>query len=477
VSRRRTRTGGIVAPDPSAFTATVARVAPGRGDDVVEGAADAGHLVGGRSRLAAAVGEAATIELPRGLDDQRALRAVTSWLRAVRTDVEGGTPSAPAVMALGALPFDRSSRARLVVPGVVVCWDGDGATWRVEVRPSSPGPAAPARPEAPGAAPAVVAVPAPHAYERAVAAALAEIAGGVLRKVVLARSLDVHLPAARRPSEVLASLWGRDRAFSPFSVPTPTGRLVGASPELIVARRGRAVLSHPLAGTIALGSGVAHDGAAGAPDGPDATGAVRGGAEDPGAALLGSAKDRAEHRMVVEEVAAVLARRCVDLEVPREPSVVRLRSDARLGTLVRGTLRDAGESTALTLLSLLHPTPAVGGVPREAALKAIAELEPRGRGYWAGVAGWTDARGDGEWVLSIRSVVLDAGGTAVRLTAGAGVVDGSSPARELEETTLKLSPVIDALGPGVAGLLRPASSGPAPGWSASSVAWRRPAAD
>lgn len=273
-------------------------------------------------------------------------------------------------------------------------------------------------------------------YVTAVAAALREITAGRLSKVVLSRAVEVALRDVPRPSQVLGALWDGDQAFSPFSLPVRGGRLVGASPELIVSRIGSTVTSHPFAGTISLA----------AP-----------GREDPAGRLFASAKDRNEHRLLVDEIARVLRPYCAELDVPTTPSVVPLRSDARLGSLIHGTLRQldphdaqsaaAGtaptEATALDLLALLHPTPAVGGVPRADALEAIALLETSPRGYWAGVTGWVGSGGDGEWVLAIRSALLDRQRALVR--AGAGIVEGSDPAAELSETTVKLSPVLEAL--------------------------------
>ncbi len=445
-------------PDPADFVATSRSVDPSswslRSAETIAAAADTGVLVAGRERLLAATGVAATLPLPQGLEDDDALHAVRAWLAAV----EHGTPEVgaaagapPAVMALGAFPFDRGAPAALVVPSVVWCHDADGRTWQVEVRPRVAAGAGPARdgsrradgraasaasepataPPALGA-PELEQLPPPGEYADAVARAVADIRDGELRKVVLARAVEVRLPGPLRPSLLLDRLWGGDPVFSPFSVPTPSGRLVGASPELVISRRGRTVTSHAFAGTMPL-------------PGPDG----KGGAES----LFDSVKDRAEHRMVVEEIVDALERRCVALTVPVEPTVVCLRSDARLGTLIRGTLTNTPSDgdAALALLALLHPTPAVAGVPRPAALERIATLEPVPRGYWAGVVGWTDGSGDGEWVLAIRSVELD--GPRILARAGAGIVEESDPEAELAETTVKLRPVLDASSPGASTLL------------------------
>ena len=429
------RAHGLEAPDPGAYVAEVTPLATGEPLPLGAAATD-GHLVAGRARTVAALGSAAVLSLPSGLADPGALRAVTAWLRAVERHGPGELPS-PAVTAVGAFPFDPSAPATLVVPSSLWCADDGGGRWRVDVRrrgaprlpAGAPGPqdpggqgslAGPGRPH-------LAEVPPAADYAGAVATALDDIHAGRLHKVVLSRAVEVRLPMAPSAGALLERLWAGDTAFRPYSVPAAGGRrMVGASPELLVSRRGPEVVSHAFAGTVALADG-------------DERAVDR---------LLESAKDRHEHRFVVEAIATALGPRCTRLEVPESPSVVRLRSDARLGSLLAGTLRHG--DTALELLGLLHPTPAVGGVPGDAALRRITELEPP-RGYWAGAVGWVDAAGDGCWVLAIRCAVLD--GTRVLVRAGAGIVADSDPKAELAETTVKLSPVLEALWPGASALL------------------------
>ena len=428
--------------------------------------ADDGWVVGGRNRTVVGSGTAAVLPLPSGLDDELALERAVAWLRAIDLRPHGSHGTAtPRVVAVGAFPFDRGAPAALVVPRVAYCLSDDGGGWVVEVVPQGEDAAAreldhgrePERDHerqrdrehegageregehaaepVPGAGDVqrFRELPPGRAYADAVERALGEIAGGVVAKVVLARAVDVDLSRPPTASTLLQRLWGDDRAFGPYSIPVEGGRMVGASPELVVSRLGSHVTSHPLAGTVALD---------GTDDGTD---------DDAAGRLFGSEKDRAEHRFVVDAVADALAPLCERLTVPVEPSVVRLRSDARLGTLVDGTLRREGTvpgsgGTVLRLLSLLHPTPAVGGVPRSAAVRLITALEAVPRGHWAGVVGWVDADGDGEWMLAIRCALL--GGRRARVYAGAGIVSGSRPEAELAETTLKLRPVLEALAPG-----------------------------
>jgi isochorismate synthase EntC len=162
--------------------------------------------------------------------------------------------------------------------------------------------------------------------------------------------------------------------------------------------------------------------------------------------LSRSGKSREEHRYVVDEIAATLAPWCAELSVPEEPSMVAFRSVAHLGTRIEGRLdRPVG---VLTLLEQLHPTPAVGGTPRQDALEFIARHEADERGYWAGPVGWVDATGDGEWMIGIRSARLRGDGTTVTLRAGSGIVADSDPGAEAAETNVKLATVVEAVVPG-----------------------------
>jgi isochorismate synthase len=197
------------------------------------------------------------------------------------------------------------------------------------------------------------------------------------------------------------------------------GDLVGASPELLVRRTGTVAESRPMAGTVASDAGEA---------------AV--------AALAESVKDANEHQFVVDAIVDALQGRCRELDVAAVPEVARFSSVAHLVTPIRAVLADPAP-TALELARLLHPTPAVGGTPRAAALDLITRLERRDRGRYAGPVGWVDAAGDGEWAVALRGGEVH-GRTAV-LRAGAGIVAGSDPASEWAETEAKLEPMLRAL--------------------------------
>jgi isochorismate synthase len=211
------------------------------------------------------------------------------------------------------------------------------------------------------------------------------------------------------PSTHVFAIWRGDRAF------------VGATPERLVRLEGDVVQSSSLAGSIGRGSDAGQD-------------AQR------AAALLGSAKDRAEHEMVRRVLCAGLAAVCDDLEASDEPSILTLPHVHHLHTPVRARLR-AGH-TLLELVGRLHPTPAVGGTPYDAALQFLRVHEGLDRGWYAAPVGWLGAT-RGEFAVALRSAVI--AGQAAWLFAGCGIVADSRAESEYEESVLKLRPMQLAL--------------------------------
>lgn len=270
--------------------------------------------------------------------------------------------------------------------------------------------------------------PSREQYADRVREALDRIASGHLDKVVLGRSLDIVSDPPLDPGAIVTRLLADRPGRYVFRVPLaadPSGSiLIGASPELLVGRRGRFVRSLPLAGSVARSADPREDVAR-------------------ARALLESAKDRAEHAFVVEAIRSALAGLCDDLSAVDAPGSVSTDTLHHLGSRVTGTLTQGAHASALHLAQLLQPTPAVGGVPTTAALQAIAELE-EDRGPLTGAVGWVDAAGDGEFAVAIRAGVLDGG--HLRLFAGAGIVAGSDPAAEVDETGAKLATMMKAVG-------------------------------
>ena len=162
-----------------------------------------------------------------------------------------------------------------------------------------------------------------------------------------------------------------------------------------------------------------------------------------GAALAASAKDRHEHQLVIDAMRSALEPLCDELTLDPEPQLSRTAAVWHLCTPISGRLRETS-TTAIDLALALHPTPAVGGVPTQAATELIAELEGD-RGFYAGAVGWCDAGGDGRWVVSIRCAQLSADRRTAVARAGGGIVAESDPDAEVAETTTKFATMLNAL--------------------------------
>lgn len=252
-----------------------------------------------------------------------------------------------------------------------------------------------------------------------------------LEKVVLARALELTADAPLDPMAILGRLIRADANATGYLVDlSPAGPafagavLVGASPELLVARGGDQVGCQPFAGSAPRFADAQADAAS-------------------GAALAASEKNRHEHQLVVDTMRAALQPLCSRLDVAPEPQLSRTAAVWHLSTPIRGTLADTS-TTALDLALALHPTPAVGGSPTATAVDLIAELEGE-RGFYAGAAGWCDARGDGRWVVAIRGAQLSADRRSVVAQAGGGIVAQSDPDDEVAETTAKFATILSAL--------------------------------
>ena len=193
-------------------------------------------------------------------------------------------------------------------------------------------------------------------------------------------------------------------------------------PNCSCRRRGRDVEATPLAGSAQRFGDPARDRAA-------------------AAALFRSEKDREEHAVVVEDVARVLGSFCDALDHPHEPELLGTANVWHLATPFRGRLHT--DTSVLELVAALHPTPAVAGLPRDAAIDVLGELEPIDRGGYAGPLGWVDANGDGEFAIALRCAEIT--GKTARLFAGAGIVADSVPEAEVDETERKFRALLDAL--------------------------------
>lgn len=325
-------------------------------------------------------------------------------------------------LLVGALPFDRGSPARLLVPEETLCSfvrapvlserlaPVAAVPWRVTERPTREGYHAAVR----------------RALERLAAAPAS--GSPALTKVVLARMLELEAPQRIEPLQVFARLLADTRA-SAFCVPLdprPDGAartLVGASPELLVDKHGTKVASLPMAGSAPRQADPAAD-------------------REAARTLAESAKDRREHRVVVEHVLDILAPHCHQLRAPELAILSSTATMWHLATPIEGDLKR--DISSLELAAALHPTPAVCGSPTDQAYALIGRLEPFDRNYFTGTVGWCDAHGDGRWMVSIRCAEI-AERTAL-LYAGAGIVAGSDPEAEAAETSAKFRTLLRALG-------------------------------
>jgi menaquinone-specific isochorismate synthase len=263
----------------------------------------------------------------------------------------------------------------------------------------------------------------PDAWNAAVDAATRQMRDGVLEKVVLARACEVTAPEPFNPLVALAHLDERYPNTVRFLLePQPEHTFFGATPEQLVAVNDGVLETVALAGSARRGLTPKED-------------------EALGEALLLDPKERHEHEIVVRFITHCAGRYHVQAGVASEPSLHRLHNIQHLRTEVCAML--APGQDVLDAVEVLHPTPALGGLPREQALRLIEELEPQPRGWYGGPIGWIDTQGNGTFAVAIRSAISS--GSRARLYAGAGIVATSDPEREWHETALKFRPMLEAL--------------------------------
>lgn len=241
-----------------------------------------------------------------------------------------------------------------------------------------------------------------------------KIREGMFEKVVAARHCVVELQTGASALDVLKRLEERFPGCTRFALWRGNAAFLGATPELLISRRGASVLSEALAGSTAHGHA---------------------------ARMLASAKEREEHQLVVSAILNALAPFCDSLRSAAEPSVRELPNLLHMQTPIEGHLREP--TNVLTLVQALHPTPAVGGVPTNEAIRWIVEHEALARGWYSAPVGWADAAGDGEFVVALRSGLLREGKAWVY--AGAGIMADSDPEAEYVETELKMQALLGAL--------------------------------
>ena len=262
----------------------------------------------------------------------------------------------------------------------------------------------------------------PEHYEAAVEHATALIRGGRLEKIVLAREVEAHAPQDYDPAAMLGVLREAFPACYCFCVGRGNATLIAASPELLVRREGHRVSTLALAGSTRRSADPAVD-------------------DHLGEQMLRDESYREEHAIVARRIERTLRPHAVWVAAAPEPELVKIANIQHLATPIRAQL--AAPIDALELAGLMHPTPAVGGEPRDVATPLIPALEGLDRGWYAGPVGWTDATGDGEFCVALRCALLR--GSVARCYAGNGIVRDSNPQAELAETEVKLQALLPLL--------------------------------
>jgi menaquinone-specific isochorismate synthase len=313
-----------------------------------------------------------------------------------------------APLAMASFTFDENDPgSTVVVPQALVRIDGDGPRFVVGDDSMLPPPADPSR------------MPAGHlalgdepAWASLIRAALGAIRDHEVEKVVLSRTTTARFDARVPVSLVLSSLVRNEPQSHTYLV----DRFIGSSPELLVSLDSGRIRSTSLAGSAD-------------PADPDAAGSFQ------------TEKMTREHALAADSVDLALVPFCITLD-RSESGVVTYGGIQHLSTSFVG---EAHPGTNIAeLLAALHPTAAVAGTPTKSAIELIRELEGHKRGRYAGPVGWFDRDGDGEFAIALRCGWID--DSVVTLFAGAGIVEGSDPAAEFEETEIKLRPMLGALG-------------------------------
>jgi menaquinone-specific isochorismate synthase len=250
-----------------------------------------------------------------------------------------------------------------------------------------------------------------------------ELKDGSLKKVVLARELRLTFTDKILVEPVLNHLLKEQAESYIFAFEVNGDCFVGASPERLVKKTGNAILSTCLAGSIARGKSEEED-------------------ESLGRELLDDQKNRIEHQYVVDMIKTALKEHCSKIDIPNQPELMKMRYIQHLYTPVTGVGKK--NTSLLQIVDDLHPTPALGGMPKQQAVEKIRHVEKLDRGFYAGPIGWLDANGDGEFAVAIRSGLIQ--GKEASLFAGCGIVENSNAESEFIETRIKFRPMLHALG-------------------------------
>jgi menaquinone-specific isochorismate synthase len=263
----------------------------------------------------------------------------------------------------------------------------------------------------------------PNEWKQVVEKLVSDLKNGELKKVVLARELRLYYKEAIQVEQVLYHLLNEQKESFVFALESNGDCFIGASPERLVKKEGTRVYSTCLAGSIARGKTSEED-------------------EELGNTLLSDVKNLNEHQFVVDMIKQAMEDYCSELIIPKQPKLMKMKYIQHLFTPVSGVMKD--DHSLLQLVNHLHPTPALGGMPKLEALEKIREIEELDRGFYAAPIGWLDSKGNGEFAVAIRSGLIQ--GNEASLFAGCGIVENSDVEAEFLETRIKFRPMLNALG-------------------------------
>ena len=260
-------------------------------------------------------------------------------------------------------------------------------------------------------------------YKKAVENVTELIRNGQADKVVIARAVELAFEQELSVAGVLHAITNEQQESYHFGLQVGNSLFFGATPERLVEVKSGKVYSACVAGSIRRGKSAQED-------------------RKLGEELLSDPKNREEHQHVVSMISTVFESFCKDVRIPKIPKLMKIRDIQHLYTSVEGSIGQ--QNDIFSFVEALHPTPALGGVPTTVALEMIRQNEGMDRGYYAAPIGWTDASGDGEFAVGIRSALIK--GNHAYLYAGGGIVADSDAQEEYEETWVKFRPVLRALG-------------------------------
>jgi menaquinone-specific isochorismate synthase len=263
----------------------------------------------------------------------------------------------------------------------------------------------------------------PDQWKETVTKIVRDLRNGELKKVVLARELRLTFKQAVEVEGVLQRLLMEQRESYVFAFESEGDCFIGASPERLVKKNGSHLYTTCLAGSIGRGKTQEED-------------------DQLGETLLNDQKNVIEHQYVVEMIREAMTEVCEEVILPEKPQLLKLRDIQHIYTPVTGLIKN--NQSLLRLVDRLHPTPALGGLPKEKAIVKIREQEVLDRGFYAAPLGWMDYQGNGEFAVSIRSGLIQ--GNEASLFAGCGVVADSDSESEYRETSMKFRPMRSALG-------------------------------